>query len=143
MSEAAAAPAPSTGPAAPPAPAQRIVPGAPPPQPLTKSQIRKRKQKAVGAAKSKTGEEGGLLDIVESPKDAALVDHVPEAVAETLVAAREEEVVQPVVQDVTPAAAAAAGEKVASPIIDQVLNKRIKHFSKKLVSGIEHIYVHP
>lgn len=107
-------------------PTQRVVPGAPPPAALTKNQIRKRKQKA-SVAKLKNGDEpAGGLDIVESPRDAALVDHVPSAIIDTLVAGEDE--VKAAEEPVTPAA-----EKAPSPIIDQVLNKRIKHFSKKLV----------
>jgi hypothetical protein len=117
----------SAGAAAQPAP--RVVPGAPPPQPLTKSQIRKRKKTSIAKSKIEQEEAAGL-DVVETPREAALVDHVPSAIVDTLVASTEE----------TKAnhreGTLAIAEKPASPIIDLVMNKRLKHFTKKLVCDI-------
>ncbi|KAF8315880.1 hypothetical protein DL93DRAFT_813957 [Clavulina sp. PMI_390] len=102
----------------------RIVPGAPPPAPLTKSQLKKRKK--VNAAKSK--EDGAsALDIVESPRDAALVDHVPSVITDALVADAEQ-----LNSGVEPQAASATGEKAPSALVDQVINKRLKHVTKKI-----------
>lgn len=119
----------AAGAASPPAP--RVVPGAPPPQPLTKSQLRKRKKSSVAKTKLGHEEAGAGLDIVETPREAALVDHVPSVVADTLIATAEETKANH--EDVT---SAAATEKPASPIIDLVVNKKIKHFSKKLVCDL-------
>lgn len=128
MTESPAPPS-SNGGAAP--PALRIVPGAPPPPPVTKSQIKKRKKAAVARVKE---EIGAGLDVVASPRDAALVDHIPSAISETLVADSEE--IKDNLEPETPGTA--LSEKPASPIIDQIVNKKLKHFSKKLVSRIKH-----
>lgn len=125
MSE-STAPASSNGATAP--PALRIVPGAPPPAPLTKSQLKKRK-KASTVVKVKD-ETGASLDVVDSPREAALVDHIPSAISETLVADSDE--IKANLEPETPATA--LSERHPSPIIDQIVNKRLKHFSKKLVS---------
>jgi len=107
--------------------APRVVPGAPPPPPLTKSQIRKRKKTSAAKSKLGTEETSAGLDVVETPREAALVDHVPSAMVDTLVATSEENKTNH--SAVTPAAT----EKPASPLVELVVNKRIKHFAKKLV----------
>jgi hypothetical protein len=109
-------------------PAPRVVPGAPPPQPLTKSQLRKRKKSSVAKSKLGLDEPGASLEVVETPRETALVDHVPSAILDTLVATAEE-----IKVDHGAATIAADAEKSPSPIIDLVVNKKIKHFAKKLV----------
>jgi hypothetical protein len=117
-------------------PAQRIVPGAPPPTPLSKSQQKKKRK--VAGAKRPDGSDG---PDVASPKDAALIDHAPttDNTDPSLLAPSEEV-----------AAAAAASEKVADiapSIIDPILanapkktsavvelvNKRYRALTKKIV----------
>ena len=117
-------------------PAQRIVPGAPPPTPLSKSQQKKKRK--VAGAKRPDGSDG---PDVASPKDAALIDHVPVAdhTDPSLLAPPEESAV-----------AAAASEMVASiapSIIEPILintpkktsavvelvNKRYRALTKKIV----------
>ncbi len=115
-------------------PAHRIVPGAPPPTPLSKSQQKKKRK--VAGTKRPDGEDG---PDVASPKDAALIDHVPSAdhTDPSLLASPEESAV-----------AAAASEMVAHIIaIDPILinapkktsaivelvNKRYRAMTKKIV----------
>jgi len=116
-------------------PTQRIVPGAPPPTPLSKSQQKKKRK--VAGVKRPDGSDGP--DVVK-PKDAALIDHVPTAdnTDPALLASPEE------------AAVAAASEKaadIAPSIIEPILanapkktsavvelvNKRYRALTKKIV----------
>lgn len=104
-------------------PVQRIVPGAPPPLPVSKSQ--KKKRKAV--SKPRADDAPASVSIPDSTA-AALVEKAPEpadikqgAVAEELVAAP---------QELLPEMPA---EKPKSPTIE-FLNKRIKLQTKKIVS---------
>jgi len=102
-------------------PAQRIIPGAPPPAPVSKSQKKKRK-----VAKPT---EGDATVSIPDAGAAALVEKAPEpedikkgAVAEELVAT-----------PAPPASETPVEKPKASPMVD-LLNKRIKIQSKKLVS---------
>jgi hypothetical protein len=125
-------------------PAQRIVPGAPPPTPLSKSQQKKKRK--VAGAKRPDGSDGPDVASpnVASPKDAALIDHVPTAdhTDPSLLAPPEEGAI-----------AAAASEMVASiapSIIEPILinapkktsavvelvNKRYRALTKKIVRSL-------
>lgn len=105
-----------------PTPTTRIVPGAPPPAPLSKSQKKRRK-----GAKGKSEAESPV--VISTPLAAALVDHAPTeadvkqgAVAPELVAQPEESLLpveEPAIK--------------LSPIVDLV-SKRMKATHKKLVS---------
>lgn len=120
--------------AAPAPTAPRVVPGAPIP---TKSQIKKKKK----ASKNKSI--AGLNDVadtaISTPKDAALVDHVPQNgdITAALVISKEEEKTladAPVESEsLHPSTLALAGQKPPSPIVDQIINKRIKAIGKKIV----------
>jgi hypothetical protein len=99
--------------------AQRIIPGAPPPAPLTKSQL-KRRQKL---AKAKTeGTDGGSA--VPSAKASALVETAPapESLPDDLVAHEN-------------SATSQAPERPPSAIQD-VIHKRLKVVNKKIVCGV-------
>lgn len=106
---------------------QRIVPGAPPPPPLSKSQKKKRK----GGAKHGDEHAATSAPQAEIPdaKAAALVEEAPVVneggVAEELVVAPEE---------VKEAISASASEtKKLSPTME-ILHKRLRNYSKKIVS---------
>ena len=105
----------------------RVVPGAPPPLTLTKSQKKKRKTAIKGQKSSDEGAE--TSPVITDAHTAALVDKSPTAadvedgaVASELVAVQTESGVE------------STGKK-ASPIVD-LLNKRLKVVSKKIVSQI-------
>ncbi|KAF9505783.1 hypothetical protein BS47DRAFT_496646 [Hydnum rufescens UP504] len=105
----------------------RIVPGAPPPVPPTKSQLKKRKQKT---AKARTSGEEGL----DSSRDTAPADPVPnsnslggtEEEKKTTEAGPEPELA------LHPSTIALEGQKPPSPIVDQIINRRIKALGKKI-----------
>lgn len=113
---------------------KRIVPGAPPPLPLTKSQLKKRKK--TTAARKANGD-----DQISTPKDAALVDHVPATLSPSLVVGDDEKAAS-TAPDATvpepelhPSTIALETQKTPSPIVDQIINKRIKVLGKKIVRG--------
>lgn len=119
--------------AAPAPAAPRVVPGAPIP---TKSQIKKKKK----STKNKSIAGIDLADTgITTPKDAALVDHVPANgdIAEALVVSKEEEKTlgeTPAdAEALHPSTLALASQKPPSPIVDQIINKRIKAIGKKIV----------
>ena len=103
---------------------QRIVPGAPPLPPLSKSQKKKRKSVKVKDGESPVVESVAIPDSTS----AALVDKVPQEsdIKEGSVA--EELPVQP---------PTANGNETAllSPVVD-IISKRLKVTTKKIVSGI-------
>lgn len=112
------------------APAQRIVPGAPPPPPLSKSQKKKRKSvlktkvpDAPSAEPVLSNSDSKVETLVENALEEADVkkEDAPEAVA-----------VPPVepIQEVAP-----DKSKKASPAVE-LLNRRIKVQTKKLVSKL-------
>lgn len=104
----------------------RVVPGAPPPAPLSKSQKKKRK----GGAKTKEESEAGSHVAAETTAATPIEEKaaVENDVKEELVAPQL--AVQPSEGDaVTP-----VGDHRATPIVD-MLNKRLKANSKKIVSG--------
>jgi hypothetical protein len=112
----------------------RIVPGAPPPVPPTKSQLKKRKQKT---AKARTSGEEGL----DSSKDTAPADLVPNSTSlggteeekKTTEAGPEPELA------LHPSTIALEGQKPPSPIVDQIINRRIKALGKKIVCSRKQI----
>ena len=104
----------------------RVVPGAPPPAPLSKSQKKKRK----GGAKTKEESDSGSHVAADTTTATPIEEKatVENDVKEELIAPRL--AVQPSEGDaVTP-----VGDHRASPIVD-MLNKRLKANSKKIVSG--------
>lgn len=106
---------------------QRIVPGAPPPPPLSKSQKKKRK-----ITKKSTDEP---LDV----SSAALIEKAPVKADVEEGAVAEELVAQPDLVK-APTATEELGEVATSkpsPMVE-LLNKRIRVFTKKIVSGIMH-----
>ena len=105
----------------------RVVPGAPPPAQLSKSQKKKRK----GGAKTKEESEAGSHVAVVDMTAATPIEE--KAAVENDV---KEEVVAPqlAVQPSEGEAATPIGDVKASPIVD-MLNKRLKANSKKIVSG--------
>ena len=113
---------------------QRIVPGAPPPPPLSKSQ--KKKRKSVIKPK-----------VADAPSTESILS-IPDSKVEALVEKALEEV--DVKRDDVPEAAAVAPlepipevvldkSKKASPAVE-LLNKRIKVQTKKLVSNLVFIF---
>ena len=119
--------------ASPTTPTVRIVPGAPPPAPLSKSQKKKRK----GGAK-KSSDQPEEAAAVADAHAAALIDHAPSnnEVKEGSVAP--ELVVR--TDSTAPGSSGGLGaeEPKSSPIVD-MLNKRLKASQKKLVSSISFI----
>ncbi len=102
----------------------RIVPGAPPPAPVTKSQKKKRK-----GPKTKEGSDAGSHVVVPDTTSAALIEKAPEeaeikegVVAPQLVAQPSEDAQTPTT-DVKP-----------SPVVE-MLNKRLRTNGKKIVSA--------
>lgn len=106
-----------------PLPAIRIVPGAPPPAPVTKSQKKKRSK----GAKGKSDTDSPV--VISTPLDAALVGQAPSEteVKEGVVAS------ELVVQPEEPQQAIEDSAIKLSPIVDLV-SKRMKALHKKLVS---------
>ena len=104
-------------------PTHRIVPGAPPPTPLSKSQQKKKRK--VAGMKRPDGEDG---PDVASPKDAALIDHVPSAdhTDPSLLAPPEESAV-----------AAAASEMVANIIAPSFIDPILANAPKKTSAVVE------
>ena len=104
----------------------RVVPGAPPPATLSKSQKKKRK----GGAKTKEESEAGSHVAVDATAASPIEE---KAAVENDV---KEEVVAPqlAVQPSEGEAVTPVGDHKASPIVE-MLNKRLKANSKKLVSG--------
>ena len=113
------------------APPTRHVPGAPPPLPLTKSQLKKRKK--VSAAKKSTNE-----DAVNTPKDAALIDHVPTDIPESLVEEKKTDAPAAPEPELHASTIALETQKTPSPIVDQIINRRIKALGKKIVRSLGH-----
>ena len=103
----------------------RVVPGAPPPAPVSKSQKKKRK----GGAKTKEESEAGSHVAVPDTTSAALIEEAPKQsdVKEGVVAP------QLVVQPSEGEAATPVGDQKPTPIVD-MLNKRLKANGKKIVS---------
>lgn len=102
-------------------PPQRVVPGAPPPAPLSKSQKKKRKGK-------KTGEAEEPLTIPD-PTSAALIEKAPEPVDVQGGAVAPELVSKVELPSATPE------EEISykpSPIVE-LINKRLKATAKKIV----------
>jgi len=122
-----------------PPPAQRIVPGAPPPAPLSKSQQKKKRK--VAGAKRPDGSDG---PDVASPKDAALIDHAPSAdhIDPSLLAPSEEYAVaaaaSEIVANITPSIIEpilANASKKTSAVVELV-NKRYRALTKKIVRSL-------
>ncbi|KAF7793779.1 hypothetical protein EIP86_004900 [Pleurotus ostreatoroseus] len=115
------------------APAARIVPGAPPPAPLTKSQKKKRKAQAMKKTASEQTDAGEHVAVPDAAA-AALIDHAP-----TESDVREGSVAPELVAPPAPEAQATrevspmpeGGERRVSALVD-MLNKRIKTTSKKI-----------
>lgn len=114
------------------APAVRIVPGAPPPAPISKSQKKKRKAAAIKKTASEQSN-GAEHVVVPDAAASALIEQAPTendvkegSVAPELVAQSEAQVTR----EVSPVPG--GGEKKPSPIVD-MLNKRVKATTKKIV----------
>jgi hypothetical protein len=112
--------------------AQRVVPGAPPPTPLSKSQKKKRKAKKTGDAEELT---------IPDSASAALIEKAPEPVD-----VQEGAVAPELVAKVEPPSTTPEEEisYKPSPIVE-LINKRLKATAKKIVlpvlfSFIEFIY---
>ena len=103
-------------------PTQRIIPGAPPPAPLSKSQ-QKKKRKVAG---TKRPDSADGPDVV-SPKDAALIDHAPTAdhTDPSLLVFPEE------------AAAAAAASEMAAEIAPSIIEPILANSPKKTSAVVE------
>lgn len=114
------------------APTVRVVPGAPPPAPISKSQKKKRKATAI---KKSTSEQSNGADhvVVPDATASALIDQAPTqndikegSVAPELVAQSEAQVTR----EVSPVPGSV--ETKPSHIVD-MLNKRVKATTKKIV----------
>ena len=117
-------------------PTQRIVPGAPPPAPLSKSQQKKKRK--VAGTKRPDGSDG---PDVASPRDAALIDHAPTADS------TDPSLLVPPEEVAVSAAASEKAAEIASSIIEPILanspkktsamvelvNKRYRALTKKIV----------
>jgi len=120
-------------------PAQRIVPGAPPPTPLSKSQQKKKRK--VAGAKRPDGSDG---PDVASPKDAALIDHVPTAdhtdpsllspPEEGAIAAAASELVATLVPSIIDPILASTPKKTSAVV--ELVNKRYRALTKKIVRSL-------
>ena len=117
-------------------PTHRIVPGAPPPTPLSKSQQKKKRK--VAGTKRPDGEDG---PDVASPKDAALIDHVPSAdhtdpsllapPEESAVAAAASEMVAHIAPSIIDPILTNAPKKTSAVV--ELVNKRYRAMTKKIV----------
>lgn len=117
-------------------PSQRIVPGAPPPTPLSKSQQKKKRK--VAGTKRPDGSDGP--DVV-SPKDAALIDHIPSAdhtdpslfapPEEGAVAAAASELVANIAPSIIEPILINAPKKTSAVV--ELVNKRYRALTKKIV----------
>ena len=125
-------------------PTIRIVPGAPPPAPVSKSQKKKHKAKAAAikrttSEQTTTGESEQPTVVVPDAASAALIEEAPSSADLTQGAVAEQLIVTP--QVLTPAPREATplpggeGEGKMSPIVD-LLNKRLKTTTKKLVRSV-------
>lgn len=120
-------------------PSQRIVPGAPPPTPLSKSQQKKKRKVAGG--KRPDGSDG---PDVASPKDAALIDHIPSVdhtdpslfapPEESAVAAAASEMVANIAPSIIEPILINAPKKTSAVV--ELVNKRYRALTKKIVRSI-------
>lgn len=121
-------------------PTIRLVPGAPPPAPVTKSQKKKHKAKAA-ALKRTTSEQTAAGEgdqpaiVVPDAGSAALIEQAPSPIDIKEGAVADQLIITP--QVLTPAPREATplpdSEGKMSPIVD-LINKRLKVTTKKLVS---------
>lgn len=119
---------------------QRIVPGAPPPTPLSKSQQKKKRK--VAGAKRTDGSDG---PDVATPKDAALIDHAPTTdntdpsllapPEEVAVAAAASETIADIAPSFIEPFLLANTHKKPSAVVELV-NKRYRALTKKIVRSL-------
>jgi hypothetical protein len=122
-----------------PPPAQRIVPGAPPPTPLSKSQQKKKRK--VAGTKRPDGSDG---PDVASPKDAALIDHVPtpDNTDPSLFAPPEEGAVAAAASEIVANIAPSIIEPILihtpkkTSAVVELVNKRYRAMTKKIVRSL-------
>lgn len=113
-----------------PAPSPRIVPGAPPPAPLSKSQQKKKRKNATPKSVLSTPDHQTIP--IPEPRSAALVEKAPVdgEIADELVAKAEE--LTAIAPEESKPEERGEDKKSSNPIIELV-NKRLRTITKKIV----------